>query len=151
MIHCNKHSLWTYSQTGWSMSCKETFPIRHPVERHRHLLTDNLPFTSINDHKILTYVLNVPAKTCVISVTVRDRMKRWEEYLRSFTFDTVHIPISDNHFCDLLSRNGCVTVVTTWKSVKHGMTSGDDLVPNIARTQWPTPEHITTGWIIMRV
>ena len=108
------------SQSRWSMSCKEAFPIRHAVERHKHLLAGDLPFASVNDHKSLTYILDGPAKTCTISVAARDRLKRWAEYLRSYTFETIHIPGAENHFCDLLSRNGCATAVSTWASVKHG-------------------------------
>jgi len=109
-----------YSQQRWNMSCKEAFPIRHAVERHRHLLAGDLPFASVNDHKSLVYILDGPAKDCTVSVAARDRLKRWAEYLRSFTFETIHIPGEANHFCDLLSRNGCARTVSTWASVKHG-------------------------------
>ena len=102
------------------MSCKEALPIRNSVERHKHLLEGNMPFTVVNDHKALTYVLDGPAKHCVVSVAARDRLCRWAEYLRSFSFNTVHIPGDDNHFCDLLSRNGCNTLVSSWRGVKHG-------------------------------
>ena len=108
------------NQKKWGMPCKEAFPIRHAVERHRHLLAGNLPFTSVNDHKSLTYVLDGPARSCTISVAARERLQRWAEYLRSYTFDTVHIPGAVNHFCDLLSRNGCTQAVSTWEQVKHG-------------------------------
>ena len=107
-----------YSQTRWGMPCKEAFPIRHAVERHRHLLAGNTPFASVNDHKSLTYILDGPCKASTISVAARDRLKRWAEYLRSYTFETVHIPGELNHFCDLLSRNGCAEVVSTWQDVK---------------------------------
>ena len=82
---------------NWGMPCKEAFPIRHAVERHRHLLAGDLPFVSVNDHKSLTYVLDGPPKS---SVATRDRLQRWAEYLRSYTFTTVHIPGELNHFCD---------------------------------------------------
>ena len=117
------------NQGKWGMPCKEAFPIRHAVERHRHLLAGNLPFTSVNDHKSLTYVLDGPAKACTISVAARERLQRWAEYLRSYTFNTVHIPGAVNHFCDLLSRNGCTQAVSTWEHVKHG--SGTDGKPHI--------------------
>ena len=106
------------SQIGWNMSCKEAYPIRHAVERHRHLLMGNMPFASVNDHKTLTYVLDEPTRVSAISVAARDRLRRWAEYLRSYTFDTVHIPGAENHFCDLLSRNGCSRAVSTWKEEK---------------------------------
>ena len=39
------------SQRFWAMPCKEAYPIRRAVERHRYLLAGNTPFASINDHK----------------------------------------------------------------------------------------------------
>ena len=39
------------SQKGWHMPCKEAYPIRRAVEKHRHLLRGDLPFASVNDHK----------------------------------------------------------------------------------------------------
>ena len=68
-------------------------------------------------------MLDGPSKTCSISIAARDRLKRWAEYLRSYTFKTIHIPGAKNHFCDLLSRNGCTDLVSTWQNVKHEGTS----------------------------
>ena len=107
------------NQIGWNMQCKEAYPIRHAVERHRHLLLGDLPFASINDHKTLTYVFDEPTRVSAISVAARDRLRRWAEYLRSYTFDTVHIPGADNNFADLLSRNGCAEAVSTWQEEKE--------------------------------
>ena len=107
------------NQIGWSMSCKEAYPIRYSVERHRHLLLGDIPFASVNDHKSLTYILDEPTRASAISVAARDRLRRWAEYLRSYTFDTVHIPGADNHFCDLLSRNGCSKAVNSWEQEKQ--------------------------------
>ena len=102
------------SQLHWHMGCKEAYPIRMSIERHRHLLEGNIPFASINDHKTLMWVFSKPSRKCTISVAHRDRLDRWAAYLRSFTFDTIHIPGDINHFCDLLSRQGCTTAAKTW-------------------------------------
>ena len=100
------------------MPCKEAYPIRRAVERHRHILAGYLPFASINDHKSLAHVFDQPARVSVVSVAARDRLKRWAEYLRSCTFDTVHIPGAENHVCDLLSRQGCRESVKAWRESK---------------------------------
>ena len=107
------------SQKDWGMPCKEAYPVRRAVERHRHLLMGNLPFSSVNDHRSLKHVFDEPARAEVVSVAARGRLRRWAEYLRSFTFDTVHIPGEVNHLCDLLSRNGCTRTATMWKKAKH--------------------------------
>jgi hypothetical protein len=160
------------SQVHWGMPCKEAYPIRHAVERHRRLLEGNVPFASVNDHKSLTYVLDEPARKCVVSVAARDRLRRWAEYLRSFAFDTVHIPGAKNHFCDLLSRNGCSEVAMAWEHGKAAQlrgeqvrpqmaiitprlapvavrtngkdmnVSGSDLMPQTLGKEWPTPERL---------
>ena len=64
------------SQCGWGMPCKEAYPIRRAVERHRHLLMGDIPFASVNDHKSLTHVFDTPTRASVISVAARDRLKR---------------------------------------------------------------------------
>ena len=79
------------------MGCKEAYPIRMSIERHKHLLEGNMPFASINDHKTLMWVFSKPSRKCTISVAHRDRLDRWAAYLRSFTFDTIHIPGDINH------------------------------------------------------
>ena len=79
----------------------------------------DIPFASVNDHKSLAYVFDKPARVPVVSVAARDRLKRWAEYLRSYTFDTVHIPGASNHFCDLLSRSGCDVAMLSWKRSKR--------------------------------
>ena len=103
-----------------------------------------------------------------ISVAARDRLRRWAEYLRSYTFDTVHIPGADNNFADLLSRNGCAeAVVSTWQEEKDLQQrcedaiikpeimlklnkagrkdldiKGTDLMPVISTDGWPTADRL---------
>ena len=88
-------------------------------ERHRHLLVGDVRFASVNDHRALSYIFDEPTRASTISVAARDRLRRWAEYLRSYSFDTVHIPGEDNNFCDLLSRNGCSKAVNTWTEEKR--------------------------------
>lgn len=112
------------AQKDWGMPCKEAYPVRRAVERHRHLLMGNLPFASVNDHRSLKHVFDEPARAEVVSVAARDRLRlrRWAKYLRSFTFDTTHIPGEVNHLCDLLSRNGCAHTANMWEQAKHEAT-----------------------------
>ena len=100
------------NQVGWNMSCKEAYPIRWAAERHRQMLLGDQPFASVNDHKSLLYIFDQPSRVETISSAAHDRLHRWAEYLRSLTFDTFHIPGEANHFCDLLSHNGCVDTDT---------------------------------------
>ena len=104
------------AQVEWHINCKEAYPIRRAVEKHRHLLLGDVPFVSVNDHRTLKYIFNEPARTAAISVAARDRLRRWVQYLRSYVFHTVHIPGDENHFCDLLSRHGCTVAAKIWKS-----------------------------------
>ena len=89
LLAVNSGKFWK-NQIGWNMSCKEAYPIRRAVERHRHLLMGDVSFASANDHKSLTYILRGPTRSSSISGAARDRLCRWAEYLRSYTFDTVH-------------------------------------------------------------
>ena len=132
--HLQKHEIlavnsgkFRNSQRFWAMPCKEAYPIRRAVERHKYLLAGNMPFASINDHKSLTYVFDEPSRVSVVSVAARDRLRRWAEYLRSYTFDTTHIPGACNHFCDLLSRNGCKEPVEQWKQSKASQAGTTDI------------------------
>ena len=97
------------------MSSRELFPIRRAAERERHLLIGDHPWASINDHKSLTFLLNEGSRLGVVAVAARDRLRRWAAYLRTHNFVTIHIPGSQNCFCDLLSRQGCVQAVEHWR------------------------------------
>ena len=117
------------------MSCKEAYPIRYAVERHRHLLMGNLPFASVNDHKSLKYIFNNHESESTIPVAARGRLKRWVQYLRSFTFTTVHIPGNLNHVCDFLSRNGCSEVVRQWAVHKEKHSNDKKIRDQISKEQ----------------
>ena len=100
-----------------------------------------MPFASINDHKSLAHVFDQPTRASAVSVAARDRLKRWAEYLRSFTFTTTHIPGAENHFCDLLSRHGCRQTAESWKSskaTKHACSVTVTAPPQMAIIE-PTP------------
>ena len=71
----------------------------------------------------------------MVSVAARDRLHRWAEYLRSFTFTTVHIPGAENHFCDLLSRDGCTEAVHVWERQKEPPDKGESYPPQMAIIQ----------------
>ena len=75
---------------GLCLVKRRRYAIRRAVERHRHLLEGDVPFVSINDHKSLKYVFDKPSRVSVVSVAARDRLRRWIEYLQSFTFGTIH-------------------------------------------------------------
>ena len=64
------------AQAEWHINCKEAYPIRRAVEKHRHILLGDVPFLSINDHRTLKYIFNEPARTAAISVASRDRLRR---------------------------------------------------------------------------
>jgi len=136
------------SSRWWAMPCKEAYPIRRAVERHRHLLMGDVPFASVNDHKSLSHVFDEPSRVCTVSVAARDRLRRWAEYLRSFTFQTVHVPGSENHLCDLLSRNGCTTAASRWQTTKeedphlHGAMAQNAC--SVAAAQWREAQQAAT-------
>ena len=64
------------AQARWDMPCKEEFPIRRAVKKHRHLLQGNVPFASVNNHQSLCHVFDKPARKSVVSVEARDRLHR---------------------------------------------------------------------------
>ena len=128
-----------HAQVNWDMSSKEAYPITVAVHKHAHLLQGNLPFASVNDHKSLKYVFDGPPKVASVGKPDRARLARWATYLRSFNFQTHHIPGSENHFCDLLSRNGCAQAADIIKHRhecdEHASTKGDDKEPTIRSTR----------------
>ena len=76
-----------------------------------HLLQGSLPFASVNDHRSLMYVSNAPSRQVTVHKPARNRLCRWEIFLRTFLFESHHIPGIDNHVCDLLSRKGCTQAI----------------------------------------
>ena len=66
VVNSNLASFVTIRLAGTCNASKEAYPIRHAVERHRHLLLGDLPFASVSDHKTLTYVLDEPTRVSAI-------------------------------------------------------------------------------------
>ena len=99
------------SQINWAMACKEAFPMVQAVQRHHKLLTGNLPFVTINDHQSLTHIFAGPLRQAAVAKPAQGRLARWAAFLRCYVFVARHIPGACNLFCDLLSRNGCVTAL----------------------------------------
>ena len=131
---CVHSGRFTNLQVNWAMCSKELFPIRKAAEKERHLLQGDKPWLSINDHKALTYLLNEPARSNVVSVAARGRLQRWAAYLRTHLFDTIHIPGEENRFCDLLSRSGCVTATGAWRRLR------DAAYREVRRELHPAPQ-----------
>ena len=150
------------------MSSKEAFPIRKAAELERTLLAGDLPWLSVNDHRSLAFIFDGPARRSTVSTASNERLNRWATYLRCCGFDTLHIPGHINHFCDLLSRQGCHAAPRRWlqrkthpppaparaiitptpvstnaaPSSKDLDLNAEDLLPNVLNTEWPGPEAI---------
>ena len=115
-VHSGKFS---DTQLNWDMSSKEAYPIRKAAETERTLLLGDRPWVSINDHRSLTFVFDSPAREATVSTAANGRLNRWATFLRCCNFDTLHIPGHENHFCDLLSRQGCVTATARWRHTSY--------------------------------
>ena len=94
------------NQVGWDMCCKEAYPIKECFERHRSLLHGNLPVVSVNDHKNLLYISVDAYRHSTVTQAARHRLARWALFMAEENIRVVHIPGTQNHLADLLSRNG---------------------------------------------
>ena len=87
------------------------------VRKHRHLLLGDHPFVSINDHESLKHVFTGPLRAESVGKPAQGRLARWAAFLRSYVFQTRHIPGACNMFCDLMSRNGCASALTLYRKL----------------------------------
>ena len=94
------------AQTSWDMCCKEAFPIKECLQKHRDILQGNHPIVSVNDHRNLLYIANDAYRHSTVTMAARHRLARWALFMAEENIRVVHIPGISNHLADLLSRNG---------------------------------------------
>ena len=134
------------NQVGWDMCCKEAYPIKECFERHRSLLHGNLPVVSVNDHKNLLYISVDAYRHSTVTQAARHRLARWALFMAEENIRVVHIPGTQNHLADLLSRNGNKEYAAAKRNEQQINTKSPTPSNDKEQIHEPHMEATKTGW-----
>ena len=90
------------SQLHWAVVDKEAFTILSVCRRLSYLLWDG--FNIFCDHRSLAYIFSTVTCAAPLSKSTSQRLLNWRTFMSEFSYVIPHIPGTEAHWGDLLSR-----------------------------------------------